>query len=90
MNTRIATISSKGQITIPSDIRRQLGVGPSDKVSFEVTDDGHVELRPVRFTLDSVLGSLPALPNESIDLDREIAEAQEAALRHRHRGQSPE
>ncbi len=75
MHLRLATISSKGQETIPIDVRRRLGVGASDRAAFVVTNEGNVELRAERFTLESVLGSLAALPNESIDLDREIADA---------------
>lgn len=78
MREFLSTISSKGQVTIPVDVRRQLGVEASDKVSFVLTDEGKVELRPARFTLESVLGSIEALPNESTDLDREIEEAVEA------------
>jgi len=77
MNERISTISSKGQVTIPVDVRRHLGVGIADKVAFVLADDGTVQLRPVQFTLESVLGSLDALPHESVDLDREIEEATE-------------
>ncbi len=77
MKAFISTISSKGQVTIPVDVRRRLGVDTADKVAFVLTDEGKVELRPARCTLESVLGSIPALPNESIDLDREIDEAPE-------------
>lgn len=79
MTEFVSTISSKGQVTIPADVRRRLGVHAADKVAFVTTDQGTVELRPVRFTLESVLGSVPALPNETTDLDQEIDEAIEAA-----------
>jgi AbrB family looped-hinge helix DNA binding protein len=90
MKERVSTISSKGQVTIPVEVRRQLGVGATDKVAFVMTDAGTVEVRPVRFTLESVLGSLAALPNESVDLDREIAKAREreATRRMRRREQA--
>ncbi len=75
MKEIVSTISSKGQVTIPADVRRHLGVGTADKIAFVFADDGKVELRPARFTLESVLGSIAALPDESVDLEREIAEA---------------
>ncbi len=78
MREIVSTISSKGQITIPADVRRHLGVGASDKVTFVIGGDGRVELRPVRYTLESVLGSVKPLPDESPDLDREIDEAMAA------------
>jgi AbrB family looped-hinge helix DNA binding protein len=80
MKEYVATISSKGQVTIPAEVRKNLGIAASDKVTFVITDEGKVELRHARFTLELVLGALPAVPNESVDLDREIEEAQELAL----------
>jgi AbrB family looped-hinge helix DNA binding protein len=85
MKEFISTISSKGQVTIPADVRRQLGVGAADKVSFVMTEEGTVELRPARFSLESVLGALPALPNESVDLDPEIDAAKEVEAVRRMR-----
>lgn len=84
----IATISSKNQITIPVNIRRQLGVGASDKVAFVVGEDGRVEVRAPRFDLESVLGSIPAILGESLDLEREIeaATAEEMARKARRKG----
>lgn len=77
MKAFVSTISSKGQVTVPADVRRQLGVEAGDRISFVTTDAGTVELHPVRFTLEDALGSIEALPNESIDLDREIEVATE-------------
>jgi antitoxin PrlF len=42
-----ARITSKGQITVPHDIRRALGVRPGDKLLFE-QDGAGVRVRPVR------------------------------------------
>ncbi|HEY4579547.1 MAG TPA: AbrB/MazE/SpoVT family DNA-binding domain-containing protein [Candidatus Acidoferrales bacterium] len=47
-----ARITSKGQITIPHEIRRAMGVRPGDKLLFEesAAADGEVRVRPVRTT----------------------------------------
>ena len=42
-----ARITSKGQITVPHEIRRALGVRPGDKLLFEKDGNG-VRVRPVR------------------------------------------
>ena len=42
-----ARITSKGQITVPHEIRRALGVGPGDKLLFE-EEGAEVRVRPVR------------------------------------------
>jgi AbrB family looped-hinge helix DNA binding protein len=44
-----ARITSKGQITVPHEIRRALGVRPGDKLLFE-KDGGDVRVRPLRTT----------------------------------------
>src|SRR5262249_60926811 len=44
---KLARITSKGQITVPHEIRRALGVRPGDKLLFE-KDRAGVRVRPVR------------------------------------------
>lgn len=44
---KLARITSKGQITVPHEIRRALGVRAGDKLLFE-KDGGGVRVRPVR------------------------------------------
>lgn len=40
----MATVTSKGQVTLPKNIRDALGIGPGSEVDFEVTE-GQVVLR---------------------------------------------
>lgn len=47
MVQRRARITSKGQITIPREVRRLLGVGPGDALLFEGGQAG-VRVRPLR------------------------------------------
>ena len=42
-----ATITSKGQITVPRDVRRMLGVRSGDKLLFE-SDGKGVRIRPIK------------------------------------------
>jgi antitoxin PrlF len=42
-----ATITSKGQITVPRAVRRMLGVRSGDKLLFE-SDSKGVRIRPIR------------------------------------------
>lgn len=59
-----AKITSKGQVTIPVEIRRFLGVKEGDKVTFE-SKGGRVqvsaELKPDRFAKYAGIGN-PGLP----------------------------
>ena len=76
----VAKISSKNQITLPADIRRRLGVGAEDKIAVVVQPTGDIVVRPVRYDLHSIFGSVKALPGETFDLDLEIAEATEEEI----------
>jgi antitoxin PrlF len=73
----VATISSKNQITLPLDVRKRLGVGASDKIAFVLEEEG-IRIKPAKITLADLYGSVPALPGESADLEREIDEAMSA------------
>ena len=78
MRTIEATVTSKGQVTIPVEIRRHLGIGAADKVAFVINGQGAVELRPPRYTLKSIRGAIPALPGrEAGDFEEQIEEAME-------------
>jgi AbrB family looped-hinge helix DNA binding protein len=44
---RIVTVSSKGQITIPQDHRKRLGMQPGDEVELWV-EKGSLHVRPVK------------------------------------------
>ncbi len=77
MKTYYPKISSKGQITIPAEIREHLGVRQHESIKIIVNDDGSVELQAPKYTLESIFGSVPDLPNTTLDLDEEIADAQD-------------
>lgn len=38
----IATITAKGQTTLPKAVRQALSVGPGDKIAYEIDQAGHV------------------------------------------------
>ena len=57
-----STISSKGQVTIPIEVRHRLGLKEGDKVEF-VVEDGRTVLRPAqpeRNPFEAYVGALPA------------------------------
>ncbi|MGH2535611.1 MAG: AbrB/MazE/SpoVT family DNA-binding domain-containing protein [Thermomicrobiales bacterium] len=71
----MSTITTKGQVTIPAEVRRHLGVGEHDQVAF-VIDDNQVRLQPVAFTLESAYGSVEPTshPENFDDLTRRAKE----------------
>ena len=56
----ISTITSKGQVTVPAEIRRTLGLKPQDKLVFRVVE-GKVEVEPFPMTLEEAYGSVEPL-----------------------------
>jgi AbrB family looped-hinge helix DNA binding protein len=71
-----AMLTSQGQVTIPAEVRRHLGLRKREKVTFLIGDDG-VRIVPARYTVESAFGAIPALPGTSQDFDQEIDEAME-------------
>jgi antitoxin PrlF len=61
---KTSTISSKGQITVPQEIRKRLGLAPGDRVEFVVEEDRTV-IRPARSEVNpfekfvGILGPFP-------------------------------
>lgn len=57
-----STISSKGQVTVPIEVRRRLGLKAGDRVDF-VYEEGRTVLRPARIEknpFEAYVGILPA------------------------------
>lgn len=46
--TVIAKVTSKGQVTIPQEIRTALGVQPGDLLAWEMAADGRIEVHRVQ------------------------------------------
>lgn len=53
-----ATITSKGQITIPKPVRDELGLQEGDRVAFRVLEDGRVVVEPETVNLLDLKGAL--------------------------------
>ena len=52
------TMTSKGQTTIPKEIRDSLGLQPQDKLNFSLLSDGTVIMRAKKKSIKSVYGML--------------------------------
>lgn len=56
-----STISSKGQITVPAEVRKRLGLKPGDRVEFDL-EDNRTTLRRARGPKNPFLKYVGALP----------------------------
>ncbi|MEO8093800.1 MAG: AbrB/MazE/SpoVT family DNA-binding domain-containing protein [Pseudolysinimonas sp.] len=67
----IATVTSKGQVTIPQDVRERLGIVSGTKVEFAERVDGVVEFIPLTGSIMDLAGIVtwdgPVLTIEEMD-----------------------
>ena len=54
-----ATVTSKGQVTIPQQVRNDMGVTPGDRVDFVRMEDGNYAVLPASHSIKSLKGIVP-------------------------------
>ena len=64
-----ATITSKGQVTVPKPIRDRLQLEPGDKIEFLLDDDGRLRVEPVTASVTQLKGMVPR-PGAPITLEQ--------------------
>jgi AbrB family looped-hinge helix DNA binding protein len=64
-----ATLTSKGQLTIPKAVRDSLHLHAGDRVAFVIHDNAEAVLKPVTKSVDDVFGRLhsPAQRRKSVE-----------------------
>lgn len=70
-----ATLTSKGQLTLPKEVRVALGVGPGDRVDFVRMEDGNFAVMPATMPVKRLKGILrkPAKPVSLDAMEKAIA-----------------
>lgn len=53
-----ATMTGKGQVTVPSDVRRRMGLSAGDRIEFVELDSGEFAIRPAIDDVRSLKGLL--------------------------------
>ncbi len=74
MKEVLSTITSKGQATIPVEVRRRLGLQSGDKIAFVLDEEQVRVIRPesvVERTAGALKGDIPLL---SVEEERQAAE----------------
>jgi len=54
----ISTLTSKGQTTIPKQVREHLKIVPGDKLDFVIESEGRVVIRPAKLDVRELKGLL--------------------------------
>ena len=65
----LATMTSKGQTTIPKEIRDALSLQPHDQIQFTLTSDGSVIMRAKKRSFKDMYGLLHDPNREPVALD---------------------
>jgi len=65
----LATLTTKGQITIPKKIRESLKLHTGDKVEFIVTENREAIIRPISNKVDEVFCKLHKVGRKPVSLE---------------------
>lgn len=76
----LATITAKGQVTIPKTIRDCLKIQTGDKIEIILTKDREAIIRPISKKVDDIFGKLHKSGKPSVSID-----AMEEAVKKRMR-----
>jgi AbrB family looped-hinge helix DNA binding protein len=69
-----STVTSKGQVTIPLDVRRRLGLDAGDRIEFVEIEDGMFAIKPAIDDVRSLKGLLrkPSKPVSVEDMNAAV------------------
>jgi len=76
-----ATMTSKGQLTIPKDVREELGLKAGDKIALTIVDN-HIVGTPRNLTFADLAGMLGDPPGGPATIEEIDAAVREAVGRH--------
>jgi AbrB family looped-hinge helix DNA binding protein len=83
-----AKLTTKGQVTIPGEVRRHLGVGQGDRIDFRIEPGGLVTVRRLGARVRDLFGVLErpgqhplALPEIDAEISEQMAAEDERILR---------
>ncbi len=86
----VATLTSKGQITLPKEVREHLHLGEGDRLEFVIRSDGEVHVQPIAGSYRDLRGMVQrsgaASPSDEAlgkELTRQLAEDDERIRRGR-------
>lgn len=63
------TVSSKGQVTLPAETRRRLGIRAGTRLEFIIRDDDRLEVVLVGGSVRDLKGALPK-PKKALSLEQ--------------------
>lgn len=64
-----STITSKGQTTVPRQVREQLGAGPGTRLVWHLMPDGSVLIRAKTLSILDLAGSLKSPKGKRVSIE---------------------
>ena len=65
----LATLTTKGQLTIPKKIRESLKLHTGDKIEFLITNNREAIIRPISKKVDEIFCKLHKVGQKSVSLE---------------------
>ena len=65
----LATLTTKGQVTIPKYVRESLKLHTGDKIEITVTENGEAVIRPVSKKVDDLFGKLHSANRKAVSIE---------------------
>lgn len=86
----LATLTSKGQITLPKEIRDALELDAGAKLDFSIQPDGTLTVRPLKRSVSAIVGLLkqPAAKVATVEAMKQAVQRHLAAKDERIRRES--
>lgn len=69
------TMTQRGQVTVPAEVRRLLGLAPRSKLTFQIEGE-QVRIVPAAYTLESTYGAVTPInrPENFKEIERQAKE----------------
>ena len=80
----LATLTSKGQVTIPKEIRESLHLHTGDKIEILVKESGEAVIRPICQKVDDIFCILKNINQKALSIDE-----MDQAIKKKLRGKFP-
>jgi len=65
----VATLTKKGQVTIPKSVRDSMGLHTGDKLEFTLSDNGVAFIKPITKKVDEVFGRLHQPGRKAVSIE---------------------
>ena len=82
VTTMEATVTSKGQVTLPSELRKRLGIQKGSRIRFSIPTSGPIQMEPVRYTIEDLWRMADAGPKPTRVMSFEDMNAAKARRKH--------